>query len=731
LQDPSKHSILQETAAAEELEVMKKVATMAIALLIIALLVIGGLTLVAKSYLTDERIRSYIVAAVEQSLGRKVVLGAIQVSIFKGITVKNFEIKEKDSSEAFVKAEDFVLKYQLLPLLSKSLVIDEVKLANARLSVRKNADGTFNFSDFAGKAGAGEPKERTTTRSGLPFNLQVRSFSLKDTVIEYAEPAGKLSKARIKIDADLGLSSPSAGVISSAGNFRITIAEAFLKDNPRPLRDLTSQGTYKIDLDLSAKKADILEVKADIAKVPITLKGYASYADPISFSLDLNMPETRLATVQQAAAPFLPEGAALDGAASFAVSAGKSSSTGNRLTFKGHLIMNRVAITVKGYRPVFSGTIGFTPDLIRFDGIRLIAGESSADISGQIRNYNQEPDLQVSLKAKNLNLDAITSAGQRSVTEKTAAPSPKKEEKEFEPMNKIKLRAAGSVASDNILVKGMSIQNFHTAFEFKDNILRIPSMTGNTMNGSFRLQSAIDLSKRGTAYTLNADANGVRLEDITTAFAPKARDTLYGSLYGKMNLSGAGTLKESIKRNLKGNGSFTIKDGKIKNAEVSSSLLTLLGLQNLREIPMVKADSTFTVADSIVNLTTLITSKDLILDEKGTIGMDERLDLGIMVKASEKLAPKMLSQPSISQFLSEEQGWTNIPLRVSGTITKPSYSIDMQYVGKKATEKLRKKAGEELFKALSGDKEEKGKTRPQEQKKRSSPEDLLKGIFGK
>jgi len=710
---------------------MKKVITIALALLIIALLVIGGLTLTAKLYLTDERIRSYIVGASEKFLGRKVALGAIQVSIFRGITVKDFEIKEKDSNEPFAKTEDFVLKYQLLPLLSKSLVIDEIKLVNARLSMRKNADGTFNFSDITGKADAGEPKEQTAPGSGLPVNLQVRSVSLKDTVIEYAEAAGKLSQARIEIDADLGLSSSSAGVISSGGNFRITIAEAFLKDNPRPVKDLTLQGTYKIDLNLTVKKADILEVKTDIAKVPITLKGYASYADPVSFSLDLNMPETRLATLQQAAAPFLPEGAALDGAASFAVSAGKSPSTGNSLTFKGHLIMNSVTIAAKGYRPVFSGTIGFTHDLISFDGIRLIAGDSSADISGQIRNYDQEPDLHVSVKAKKLNLDAITSAGQNRVAEKAATPSPKKEEKEFEPMNKIKLRAAGSVAIDNILVKGVSIQNLRTAFEFRNNIFKIPSLTGNTLNGSFRLQSAIDLSKRGTTYTLNADTNGVRLEDITKAFAPKARDTLYGSLYGKMALSGAGTLEESIKRNLKGKGSFTIKDGKIKNAQVSSSLLAFLGLHDLREIPMDKADSTFSVADSIVNLTTLIAGKDLILDEKGTIGMDERIDLGIKVKASEKLAPKMLRQSSIAQFLSEEQGWTNIPLRVSGTITKPSYSVDMQYVGKKAAEKLRKKVEEELIKVLSGDKDKKDKARSHEQKKGSSSEEFLKGIFRK
>jgi AsmA protein len=392
------------------------------------------------------------------------------------------------------------------------------------------------------------------------------------------------------------------------------------------------------------------------------------------------------------------------------------------------MTMNNAAVAAKGYRPVFNGTVRFTPDQITLDGIKLVAAESSAEITGQIRNYSDNPDIQINLTAKTLDLDAIVSPGQKPDAEKPSAPPQKKEEKEFEPINK-KVRAAGSVAIDKILYKGITVQNFRTAYDFRDNNLRISSMTGNTLSGSFRLQSAVDLSKRGTSYTMNADINGVRLEDITAAFVPKAKDTLYGALHGKMDFAGAGTLKESIKRNLRGKGNFSVKDGKIKNARISSGLLGFLGLQDLREIIMDKADGTFTVSDSIVNLISLITSKDLILDEKGTINMDEQLDLGVLVKASEKLSPKMLSQSSIAQFLSEEKGWTSIPLRVSGTVTNPSYSIDMKYAGKKATEKLQKKAEEEIFRALSGDKQKKDKAPPQDKKKGGSTEDLLKDFF--
>jgi len=59
---------------------MKKALTVAVVLFIVAAVVIAGLTLFARPYLTDERIRSYLVVTAEKSLGRKVGLGTIQVA---------------------------------------------------------------------------------------------------------------------------------------------------------------------------------------------------------------------------------------------------------------------------------------------------------------------------------------------------------------------------------------------------------------------------------------------------------------------------------------------------------------------------------------------------------------------------------------------------------------------------------------------------------------------------
>jgi uncharacterized protein involved in outer membrane biogenesis len=376
--------------------------------------------------------------------------------------------------------------------------------------------------------------------------------------------------------------------------------------------------------------------------------------------------------------------------------------------------------------PVLDGSLKLTPEIITFEGLKLFAGRNSADIAGYIRNYREYPDLSVNIKGRSLDLDGLF----------VSAPAPQKPQEEVKaggaqkepgPMN-LKLKVNASLDIDKTTYKGIAITNFRSHYELKDNIFRITNLSGNTLSGGFAFKTAVDFTQKGPRYNMNAELNGIKVEDLLNAFAPKAKNKLSGTLYGKAEFSGAGTLPENIKHNLKGKGSFSIKDGIIKNAEVSTSLLTFLGLQELKEIPMQKAEGSFLISEGIVNLISLITSRDLILDEKGTVGMDEKLDLGILVKASDRLASRLVSQSAISRFLSEEKGWTSIPLRVGGTISKPSYNIDTRAVGKKATETIKKKIGEELFKSLSKDKEKPAGT---EQKKESAPQDLIKGLFGK
>ena len=698
-----------------------------IAAVLVAAVVI--LTLVAKAYLTDERIRTLVTESAEKSLHRKVSLGAISVSIFSGISVKDFAILEKESDESFLKADAFVLKYQLLPLLSKRLIIDELAVESPRIVIRKKADGSFNFSDMT------RPEEEATRAekkevSGLPVSLSVKSLRLDKARIEYDDPAGAVKRAVVALDAEMALQARSDKVIGSSGEVKMTLVEVLLKDRPKPVKDLPISVRYQSEVNLAGRRIDIAEASVAALGTEASLKGRVNYGDPFSYTVEVKVPQVDLAAVQKSAPGFLPEGVGLDGGLSVGLTVEQRPEKDAKPTYNGEIVLRNVALKTESMRPVFNGTVTLTPDRIGLRTLKLVAGGSAADITGQVLNYSTAPDARIDVSSAMLNLDSLMPAAAAGAAA-GAGPAAKKGEKEFGPL-KSKARAEGNVDIARLVFKGVTVQNIRAHYVFRNNVFTLASLTGSTLSGTFSVRATADLSKVGAAYTMAAETKGLKLEDITAAFAPKAKENLFGALSARAEISGAGSVAASIKRNLKGKGSFNVKDGRIKNAQISDGLLAVLGLRNMKEIPMEKGEGSFTIGGGVISLKSVIASKDLIVNETGTIGMDQTLQMAVLVKASDNLAPKIVSQSEIAGFLSEEKGWTTVPLRLTGTIAKPSYGIDTAAVGKKATEKIKKKVGEELLKALSGEKGRKSEEQPegaQEKKKGGSAEDLLKGFF--
>jgi AsmA protein len=708
---------------------MKKAYKMLAVIAAVLIVTVVGFTLFVKSYLTDERIRTLVTESAEKSLHRKVSLGAISVSIFSGISVKDFAIREKDSDQAFLKADAFVLKYQFLPLLSKRLIIDEFAVESPRIVITKKADGSFNFSDITRpkEEAAGEKKGEV---SGLPVNLSVKSLRIDKARLEYDDPGGAIRRAVVDLDAEMALRAVSNKVIGSSGKVKMNLVEALLKDRSKPVKAVTISVQYQSEVNLTDRKIDISEASIAGVGADASLKGQVNYGDPLSYAITVKASQVNLAAVQKSAAGFLPEGVGLDGGLSVDLTAEQKPIKDAKPTFRGEIVLRNAAMQTKSMRPVLDGAITLSPDRIDFRALKLVAGGSTADITGQVLNYATSPNLRIDVASAMLNLDSLMPFAAPGAPT-GAAPAAKKNEKEFGPL-KSKLRAEGNADIKRMVFKGITVQNMKAHYLFQDNVFSLAPLSGGTLSGSFMIRARADLSKPGSAYSLTAETSGVKLEEITSAFAPKAKEKLFGSLSVRAEISGAGSMAASMKRNLKGKGSFSVKGGKIRNAQISEGLLAVLGLQSLKEIPMEKAEGSFTIGGGAINLKSVIASKDLVVNETGIIGLDQRLDMSLLVMVSDALSPKIVSQSGISRFLSVEKGWTTVPLRLGGTIAKPSYGIDTTAVGKQATEKLQKKMGEELLKALSGEKEKKSGEQPadtQKEKKGSSPKDLLKGLF--
>jgi len=705
---------------------MKKLLKIAVVVFVFILFLIAGLSLFLKSYLKEEKLRAWVSEAAQKSINREVAVGGLDISLFRGIVVKDFEIKEKDSKSAFLTMKRFACNYQWLPLLQKKLVIDELSLEDADVFLKVNPDGTFNFSDLLKKDQSKDQEEEASKKAGLPIALNVENIKVKNVKIHYADEAGKLKKADVALEGEMKVAARSQDALSSEGWIHAAAAEIAFKD--KTFKNMEAAARYRIDADMASKQIAVQQLDLDVIKIPVHLAGKVDYSSGAAYSLSLKIPSYSLSQLPpEVAAAFLPKSLALGGSVSLLLNVDKKPPKEAPVDFNGNIKMEKVSCAYQKMKLILDGVAKISPDVISLEGMKLIAGQNEARISGAVKNYREYPDVMLAIRSGYISLDELLGTAPVSGQQPQAkTPAVKKER---EPMN-LKLKADVSLDIDKTVYKGVAIHDFSSRYELKNNIFSVPYLKGKTLNGAFFIKGAVDLAQRGTAYNLSADFNGVKLEELVSAFAPKAKDKLFGTISGKAAISGAGTVLENLKRNLKGNGTFAVNDGTIKNAEISGGLLAFLGLQDLKEIKMDTANGDFTIADGLVNLKTIIHSKDMALDEAGAIGLDQRLDLNVLVKVSERLAPKLISQSSIAQFLSSEKGWTSLPLKVGGTLSKPSYGVDMKYVGKKVTEQLQKRAGEELQKILLKDKN-KSTSGEAGRNKTTTPVERMLDIFSK
>ncbi|MCB2183779.1 MAG: AsmA family protein [Desulfobulbaceae bacterium] len=188
---------------------MKNIRGYVTAILILIVITIIGLSVLVKFVLTGDRLQAMLVPPAEKALGRNVSIGKIDVSLFKGITIDGFSIKEADGKADFVSAGSFVLKYDLMPLLQKKIVVSEVVLKNPAITLKRDAKGNFNYSTLAllaqdKKEGKQEPAA-SSSAAALPLALTVQKISIADAAFKVEDAQGELPTVNGRADLEIGL----------------------------------------------------------------------------------------------------------------------------------------------------------------------------------------------------------------------------------------------------------------------------------------------------------------------------------------------------------------------------------------------------------------------------------------------------------------------------------------------------------------------------------------------
>ncbi|GAB4389205.1 MAG: hypothetical protein Kow0025_13130 [Thermodesulfovibrionales bacterium] len=180
------------------------------AVLIVLAVAAGALV---RSYLKSEKLKAVIIPRIEERVDAAVELGEIRVSLFKGIVVKDIRLTRGGGD--LLAADEFILDYSLLPLLSKRLVIKRVELVSPRLTLRREKDGRYNFSNLMKAAGNPEGPP-AGERKGLPVALVTEKVNIRDATLRFTDARGEMPEVTAASDIELRLSFDGALVASGS-----------------------------------------------------------------------------------------------------------------------------------------------------------------------------------------------------------------------------------------------------------------------------------------------------------------------------------------------------------------------------------------------------------------------------------------------------------------------------------------------------------------------------------
>ncbi|SNB45677.1 AsmA family protein [Geobacter sp. DSM 9736] len=648
------------------------IAAVAVALLLVLIVAV-------KIVVTPERVKRTVLPLVEKKLHRKVLLQEVDVSIFSGIVLKGLTVKEREEEEVFVKADRVKLRYQFWPLLRKRVVIDEVMLDAPQIRVVRLSDGTFNYSDIMKK----EPKAEPKPEEKEPVDLLVSSISLTGGEVRFEDRAVKSGSAAIYNISGIKFSSRNIALDSS---FPFT-AEATIFGATIEVEGKAANLGAKpsIDATINVKNADLAKIAASLPP------NYAAKAKPFAPSGKIT---ARLHLAGILATP-------------------------KQLLKEGSVKLEQVQVNASGQRPSLSGEIALQGDNLSSKDLTLTSGKNSLLIQMAASGLlGKQLSIKSTVTSENFDLDPFLAKGEKtSGGVRTAAAKP-----EPGPL-KLPVNAAGTFQIGRTKYKGLPLTRLLLKYRLSDNILTIEQLSGNVADGSFAGSARVDLSQKGFAYSSSLKLQEIQANPLVSAFAPKAAGTVYGALSLNAALGGKGTQPNSLKKNLSGNGDFTISNGKLTGAGLVQALATFINVEQLRVLQFTKFAGTYRIANEKVFLDSGISGRDAQITPKGSAGFDKSLDMSLMTRLSPELTGR-IAKGGVTRFITDDKGWGTLPLKVTGTFSSPNFRLDSAAVREQFKLKTREtlqKTIEERLKRKEGEPQ-----RPE----RELLEKGLRGILG-
>ena len=324
----------------------------------------------------------------------------------------------------------------------------------------------------------------------------------------------------------------------------------------------------------------------------------------------------------------------------------------------GEISLKEIKAILKGGEIKTTGKIDIDEQTIRAN-LKTALGKDSLDLTATVKDYLKAPEITANLYSKELDLEKwVGLGGEEKAPKKPPSKEParpkEKPVKPSEPTKDLKLKASGAMKVDVAKYQGYILKGLNLTYQYINGVVKIEPL-GLQFSG-------------GDVYNTE------------------------GNLGGKFHFNSA-----RVQETLKGDADLKLGKGVIKGSPIFEKISSLTGIKALKEPVLEEGSFRFDFKEEKVFLDGFIRSALFRLSPKGYMGFDQKMDIPVELKVAPELSKSLSKELAKMKFMTDEQGWTVIPLQVKGTAEKPEVTLDTGKLVKQAIPELTREIEKKLF----------------------------------
>jgi len=666
--------------------------------------------------------RGTIEQLVLEKTGRRLTIeGHMELSLFPWLGVKMGRVALADNPafgpDPFVRFDSAGIRVKLLPLLSKSLEVDRVTLHGLHLKLRIDKHGAHNWDDL-GKQGkapatAGPPEKP----AGPPLAaLAIGGIDLQNAQLSWDD---QQHQQHYEVEG-LNLNS---GPVTLGQAFDIDTRFRFTSKQPEIHGDVTLASKLSIDLKKQRYQARKLQLQLSLTGAAVPNGSLATQLNS-DISTDLSQQTLTVEKLQLSSSGLNISGQ-LQG--KNIIDQPQLQGTLHTNDFSPRKLMTALAL------PVPQTADPKVLDQARLQlqfaastdslSIRRLTGkldDTGIEASGGIKHFGQ-PVITLNARLDTIDLDRYLSPAAKDAPPETPASAAAAGGLQLPMKTLRRLNLDGQFKIGALKVSGMHLRDCQLDIKAHRGLIRLAPISAALYEGQYQGNMALDARGKTPRFSLNEELNRIHINPLLKDLMDK--DILSGRADLKLQLKARGTDINTIKKQLNGTAKFALQNGAVKGVNIAQLIreatATIKGqaIQQNAQTPQ----TDFSALSGSIKITGGVASnKDLSLQSpflrlsgQGTANLvNQRIDYRLHAKIVKTDTGQGGKAPQALKGV-------DIPIRVGGSFSQPSYRVDERFL----VDLLKHKANKRLKKKLHKQEEK------LQRKLEDKLQDNLRGLF--